>query len=135
MTLADGIQVASTALAAIAAGAAWVAAKATRDSAHQTRQGTLVAVRAARLENLRKIHTDVSWLREDKRDWRQRGLEIRGRIVATGYQLPHCNKLCDLLDEMKLDLVVSKAAEGELRAAMENETRLLAQLENKPGYS
>ena len=41
MTLANGIQIASTALAAIAAGAACVAARATRDTARQTRKTTI----------------------------------------------------------------------------------------------
>lgn len=42
MTASDGIQILSTALAALAAGAAWVAAKATRDSARATRSGNLI---------------------------------------------------------------------------------------------
>ena len=132
MTLADGIQIVSTALAALAAGAAWVAARATRDSTRQTRNGNLVAAHAARLEGLRKIHTDVSWLRDDKKDWAQRSLEIRGRIVSTGHQLPNCNKLCDLMEEMKLDPDRIKAADTELRDAMEDEIRFLAQLESEP---
>jgi hypothetical protein len=132
MTLAGGIQIASTALAALAAGAAWVAARATRHSARQTRNGNLVAAHAARLEGLRKIHTDVSWLRDDRKDWAQRSLEIRGRIVSTGHQLPNCNKLCDLMEEMKLDPDSIKAADTELRAAMEDEIRFLAQLEREP---
>jgi hypothetical protein len=133
MTLTDGIQIASTALAALAAGAAWVAARATRDSVRQTRNGNLVAAHAARLEGLRKIHTDVSWLTEDKTKWAQRSLEIRGRIVSTGHQLPRCIELCDLMDKKEYDPVRINAAEAELRVAMNVEIGFLAQLENEPG--
>jgi hypothetical protein len=130
MTLADGIQIVSTALAALAAGAAWVAARATRNSTRQTRNGNLIAAHSAHLEGLRKIHTDVSWLRDDTGDWAHRSLEIRGRIVSTGHQLPNCNKLCDLMAQKKLDPERIKAADSELRHAMEDEIRLLAQLED-----
>src|SRR5690242_1524063 len=132
MTLADVIQIISTALAALAAGAAWVAARATRDSVRQTRNGNLVAAHAARLEGLRKIHTDVSWLTEDKTKWTQRSLEIRGRIVSTGHQLPRCIELCDLMEKKEYDPVRIKAAEAELRVAMDVEIGFLAQLENEP---
>jgi hypothetical protein len=133
MTLADVIQIISTALAALAAGAAWVAARATRDSVRQTRNGNLVAAHAARLEGLRKIHTDVSWLTDDKSRWVQRSLEIRGRIVSTGHQLPRCIELCDLMDEKEYDPAKIKAAEEELRVAMNIEIGFLAKLEEEPG--
>ena len=133
MTLTDGIQIASTALAALAAGAAWVAARATRDSVRQTRNGNLVAAHAARLEGLRKIHTDVSWLTEDKTRWAQRSLEIGGRIVSTGHQLPRCIELCDLMEKKEYDPAKIKAAEAELRVAMNVEIGFLAQLENETG--
>lgn len=133
MTLADGIQIASTALAALAAGAAWVAARATRDSARQTRNGNLVAAHAARLEGLRKIHTDVAWLTSDTSKWMQRSLEIRGRIVSTGHQLPCCVVLCDLMEKEEYYPERIKAAEAELRDAMNAENGFLAQLENEPG--
>jgi hypothetical protein len=131
MTLTDGIQIASTALAALAAGAAWVAARATRDSVRQTPNGNLVAAHAARLEGLRKIHTDVSWLTEDKAKWAQRSLEIRGRIVSTGHQLPRCIELCDLMEKKEYDPNRIKAAENELRVAMNVEIGFLAQLETR----
>ena len=133
MTLTDGIQIASTALAALAAGAAWVAARATRDSVRQTRNGNLVAAHAARLEGLRKIHTDVSWLTEDKTKWAQKSLETRGRIVSTGHQLPRCIELCDLMEQKEYDRVRIQAAEEERRVAMNVEIGFLAQLESETG--
>jgi len=92
MTLTDGIQIASTALAALAAGAAWVAARATRDSARATRAGNLVQAHAMRLDALRKIHTDISWLRQDGRDRPQRqaaGPGMPARDLVHEYQACH----------------------------------------------
>jgi len=55
------------------------------------------------------------------------------RIVSTGYQLPRCIELCDLMDEKEYDPVKIKAAEEELRVAMNVEIGFLAKLEEGPG--
>lgn len=129
MTLTDGIQIASTALAALAAGAAWVAAKATRDSARATRTGNLIQAHAMRIDALRRIHTDISWLREDGRDRSQRRLELLGRIDSAGLVLPESRKLVEHMKATKPGLDVVAAAEAELRSAMTQENQLLARLE------
>jgi hypothetical protein len=120
---------ASTALAALAAGAAWVAARATRDSARQISNGNLIEAHAARLENLRKIHTDVSYLSSSSTNWRYKRLETLGRIQATGCQLPRCQELCERTERTELDDAAIFAAEAELRAAMAKENERLARLE------
>ena len=132
MTLTDGIQIASTALAALAAGAAWVAARATRDSARQIRNGNLVEAHATRLEALRKIHTDVSWLGADSRNWAHRRLEILGRIQSSARSLPRCEELCGPTEQTKPDKDRIASAEAELRAAIAAENTFLTQLETEP---
>lgn len=62
----------------------------------------------------------------------QRSMEIRGRIVSTGHQLPRCIELCDLMDEKEYDPAKIKAAEEELRVAMNVEIGFLAKLEEEP---
>jgi hypothetical protein len=131
MALTDAIQIASTALAAVAASAAWVAAKATRNSARATRAGNLIQAYAMRIDALRRIHTDISWLRADGRDRPQRQLELFGRIDSTGLELPKSRELVDHMKETTPASAVIAAAEAELRSAMTPENNLLRRLESQ----
>ncbi|MHB8449307.1 MAG: hypothetical protein ACYDAQ_02395 [Mycobacteriales bacterium] len=149
MTTTEDLQIASTALAAVAAVGAWAAATASRESARQTRIGHLIRLHTDRLAVLRQLHGVVSWLTEGGKQRTQRpmfeqlgvklgiapgttiveGVELRGLVAATGVALPHCHEVCDQLQRMDLRSAPVGEAEKELRVAIDFEVAQISALE------
>lgn len=152
----DYIQLVATVVAAIAAGAAWKAALAGRDTAlatsetaRQTSIGHMIEVHSDRLATLRELHSRVSWISEGggprasltrgevfavmtgRSTGTQvvRGIEILGMITATGLELPWCRKVADCMKNMKTFGTPIRQALEELQAAMDAENRIIAGLE------